>query len=427
MARTIREARLGTVTARRRLKPGRQPHWHAIVAGRDHLGWQRWPDDKIGRWVLRRRRGGSYNTEAIGVADDAAPADGVSILSFDQARAQTVQPARRQMGPAGRITASPAVADYIDFLKAQGRGTSHVESTAVTHILPRLGNVEVALLTSIQLRRWLIDIAEQPARKRSKADRQQKFKSMNDEESLRRRRSSANRILATLKAALNHCYDERRCSSNAAWGRRLKRFKGVDGVRTRYLSTDEAVRLLNASDPDFRLLVRAALETGMRYGELGRLEVADFIPDVGTVSVRKSKTGRARHVVLTPEGSEVFRQACAGRAGSARMFLRGDGEPWGKSNHGRLIAEANLRAKIDPPITFHGLRHTWASLAVMNGVPLMVVARNLGHVDTKMVEKVYGHLAPSYISDAIRAGAPRFNIPSGNVEPLRRPKTRKDL
>lgn len=37
-------------------------------------------------------------------------------------------------------------------------------------------------------------------------------------------------------------------------------------------------------------------------------------------------------------------------------------------------------------ITFHGLRHTWASLAVMNGVPLLVVAKDLGHRDTRMVE-----------------------------------------
>jgi hypothetical protein len=44
----------------------------------------------------------------------------------------------------------------------------------------------------------------------------------------------------------------------------------------------------------------------------------------------------------------------------------------------------------------------------MNGVPLMVVAKNLGHVDTRMVERHYGHLAPSFIADAIRAGAPRF-------------------
>jgi hypothetical protein len=46
----------------------------------------------------------------------------------------------------------------------------------------------------------------------------------------------------------------------------------------------------------------------------------------------------------------------------------------------------------------------------VNGVPLLVVAKNLGHSATRMVEKHYGHLAPSYIADAIRAGAPRFGI-----------------
>ena len=44
----------------------------------------------------------------------------------------------------------------------------------------------------------------------------------------------------------------------------------------------------------------------------------------------------------------------------------------------------------------------------MAGVPLLVVAKNLGHADTRMVEKHYGHLAPSYVADAIRAAAPRF-------------------
>jgi hypothetical protein len=44
----------------------------------------------------------------------------------------------------------------------------------------------------------------------------------------------------------------------------------------------------------------------------------------------------------------------------------------------------------------------------VNGVPLLIVAMNLGQADTRMVEKHYGHLAPSYIVDAIRAGAPRY-------------------
>jgi integrase len=417
MARTIREAKLGTPTSRRRLKAGRQPHWHTIVAARDHLGYQRRIEDKVGRWLLRRRRAGHYSMEPIGTADDARQADGISVLSFDQARAKAVELASTETRPAGRITVAKAVADYVDFLRSQGRNTYHAESTAAVHILPRLGDQEVGQLTSAQLRRWLIGVADQPARKRSKAAGRQKFKALDSDESIRRRRSSANRILATFKAILNHAYDERRCPSNDAWGRRLKRFKGVDGVRTRFLSTAEAVRLINACDPDFRLLVRAALETGMRYGELCRLEVADFSPSGGTVAVRRSKTGRARYVVLTAEGAAFFMQACAGRIGAARLFLRDDGEPWARSNQGRHMAEANRRAKVEPPITFHGLRHTWASLAVMNGTPLMVVARNLGHADTKQVERHYGHLSESYVFEAIRSGAPRYAVDSaGNIE-----------
>ena len=80
------------------------------------------------------------------------------------------------------------------------------------------------------------------------------------------------------------------------------------------------------------------------------------------------------------------------------------------------MKEACKNAKIDPPASFHVLRHTYASLTIMNGAPLMVVAQNLGHADTRMVEKHYGHLAQSFVADAIRAAAPRFGIgPEGNV------------
>jgi integrase len=62
------------------------------------------------------------------------------------------------------------------------------------------------------------------------------------------------------------------------------------------------------------------------------------------------------------------------------------------------------------PISFHGLRHSYASLSIMAGAPLMVVAKNLGHVDTRMVEKHYGHMSPSYVADAMRAAAPNFEV-----------------
>ena len=59
------------------------------------------------------------------------------------------------------------------------------------------------------------------------------------------------------------------------------------------------------------------------------------------------------------------------------------------------MREACRRAKIDPPISIHGLRHTYASSRDHEWVPLLIVAKNLGHTDTRMIEAHYGHLAPS--------------------------------
>jgi integrase len=123
--------------------------------------------------------------------------------------------------------------------------------------------------------------------------------------------------------------------------------------------------------------------------------------------------------VLTKAGAEFFREHCAGRDGS-ELMLRHDGSGWKKSEQGAPMLAACSHARITPPISFHILRHTWASLAIMKGVPLMVVARNLGHVDTKMVEKHYGHLAATFITEAIRAGAPVYDVEAGKVVvPLR--------
>jgi hypothetical protein len=47
----------------------------------------------------------------------------------------------------------------------------------------------------------------------------------------------------------------------------------------------------------------------------------------------------------------------------------------------------------------------------MNGCALNVVAHNLGHADTRMTERHYAHLAPSYISEQIRKFAPEFGTP----------------
>jgi integrase len=155
--------------------------------------------------------------------------------------------------------------------------------------------VEVSRLTARRTQDWLQGIARAPklirTRKFAKEQGTAEFDA-DDVEAVRARRSTANRVLTVLKAALNHAFNEGRVDSDGAW-RRVKPFREVDAAVVRYLTADECRRLVNACPRDFRSLVQAALATGCRYGELIRMSVADFNTVAGTVSVRLSKGGRS--------------------------------------------------------------------------------------------------------------------------------------
>jgi len=428
MPRTLRDAKLDSRAARERLAPRGKPYFRTLDPGL-HLGYRKLKGAS-GRWVVRHYNGAQkYLLETIATADDLSTANGVDVLDFRQAQQEARSRRDNRVRAAtgkGPFTVADAIRLYIEALEAKGRKTADTQFRAGAMILPSLGNEVVADLTTDQIRAWFKKLASTPPRARTARGEAQRYRAMvgDRDEAIRRRRSTANRILAILRAALTHAWRESRVAADQAW-RRVKLFEDVASARVRYLTVAEGARLINASDPDFRNLVQAALQTGARYGELCRLKALDFNPDSGTLAIPKSKSGKARHIVLTEEGATFFAQLCAGRAGSETLLRRPNGEAWGPSNQTVPIGKACRRAGISPPINFHCLRHTYASLAVMNGVPLHVIAKNLGHADTRMVEKHYGHVAPSYIADAIRRGAPRFGtVASGNLTPMAGPKVR---
>jgi integrase len=411
MARTVRDALLDTRTARGRLKPAGKPYFRSLEHGL-HLGYRK-PLSGPGKWIARHYIGNqSYETEVIAAADDFSDADGIEILDYRQAqqkaRDRREARARAGAGKTGPLTVRDVMTTYLDFLESNRKSAGTARYSVNAFILPTLGDFEASALTTDQLRSWHLAVSKAPARQRTTPGKKQNYREKDDDWQ-RRRRSTANRILKILKGGLNRAWRDGKVTSDAAW-RRVEPFEGVESARVRYLSLAEAQRLINAADPAFRVLVEGALQTGARYGELVRFEVADFNVDIGTVAVRVSKGGTPRHIVLTDEGVDLFRSICIGRPGTDPIFTRSNGTAWIRSAQSIPIREASKRASIFPPINFHGLRHTWASHAVMNGVPLIVVAKNLGHADTKMVEKHYGHLAPSYVAEAIRAGAPRFGV-----------------
>jgi len=169
---------------------------------------------------------------------------------------------------------------------------------AKAHILPALGKIDVKKLTTKQIEDWRNGLARKPARVRTRLGEKQKHRELDhgDDEAIRARRATANRCLVQLRAALSRAWRNGKVADRSAW-QRVEPFKGVGAARPHYLKIDECTRLLNACDPDFRSLCRAALETGARYGELTRLKVSDFNPDTGMVLIRTSKSGKPRDVV----------------------------------------------------------------------------------------------------------------------------------
>jgi integrase len=321
----------------------------------------------------------------------------------------------------GPFTVTDAIADYLKDLQRRGcKSLYHTRRAAETHILPALGSFHVAKLTTKRIEDWHHYLAEKPALARGKPGHKLNHrKADRTADGTRKRRATANRILTVLKAALNHAWKIGHVVSDDAW-RRVRPFRAVETARVRYLAGAECVRLTNACEPAFRNLVNGALLTGCRYSELANMKAADFNADAGVVTVHDSKAGKPRHVVLTEEGQKFFAKLTAGKLGHDPIFVRADGGIWGRSHQLRPMLDASHRAKIKPAVSFHVLRHTHGSTLAMCGVPMGVIAQQLGHADTRMTEKHYAHLAPTYVAETIRAKFPNLGIADvADVAPLR--------
>jgi integrase len=418
MARTVRDTRLDTRAARLRLKLQHKPYWRTVDQGA-HIGYYK--GVRGGKWLARYYEGAGkgYAETTLALADDTQDADGRTVLTYSQAQAKArkwfTERARLLDGgapvPSGPYLVADAMRDYLDWYGQHRKALVATTRAANAHVLPSLGDRDIAKLTTRQIRDWHNHLANAPAGRRVPKSGQRKSppKPPTGPDEIRRRRATANRVLTVLKAALNHAWREGKVSSDEAW-RRVTPFRDVDAPIVRYLTEAEQVRLVNASAPDFRPLVRAALLTGCRYGELVTLKASDFNPDAGTLAIRTSKSGKPRHVVLTDEGRSFFSQSTASLNRQDLVFKRADGKAWGASHQQRPLAAACKGARIKPAISFHVLRHSHASMLAMNGVPLGVIAAQMGHADTRMTERHYAHLSPNYVAETIRASFPVLGI-----------------
>ena len=181
MGRTVRDTKLETRAARAGLPQSSKPYFRSIDPGLQ-LGYRR--GKRGGKWVVRWYAGeGRYVVDTIGTADDHAEADGVRTLAYRQAQAAARERATElSCGAAGmprvqaRYTVRDALTDYLEWMEQYRKSAIDARYRAEAHILPELGTLELAMLTTDRLRKWFYALAATPARLRTKKGQTQKFK-----------------------------------------------------------------------------------------------------------------------------------------------------------------------------------------------------------------------------------------------------------
>lgn len=369
-----------------------------------------------GSWSARyRSQDGVRHQKLIGIADDVLDEADSAVLSFataqEVARAWFSDLDQNDGRRPARYTVGNALDDYLEAFA--GKAKDQISWTVEKYLREPWSDTDVSTLTAEKVRGFLRELAETPAGYRPNKNGVRKLRPITDD-SVRARKATANRIFASLKAALNLAYRNGNVISDNAW-RRVTPFPKVDSPRVQYLSPSESVRLVNACDAYFRPLVQAALLTGARWSELCRMRVRDVDVTAGVILLPETKSGSPRYVHLTDEGVELFLSLTLKLRRDDIVFTNQHGRCFGSSHQVRPMQTACKNANIDH-VGFHILRHTYGSRLAMAGVPLAVIAEALGHSDERITRKHYAHLSPSYIRDAIRAGLGRTGIFSaGNV------------
>lgn len=197
-----------------------------------------------------------------------------------------------------------------------------------------------------------------------------------------------NRYISTLRGVL------KLAEGAWEWGvvcPKFRRYKEPKIVR--WITPEEATRLLAASPEHYRPIITYSLQTGWRQSNAFGLkwEQIDLGRRVAWVNAEDSKNGQGIPTPLTEEAVEAVRSQ---RFRHPEFVFTRDGQPLklpGSKLWAKILKEAGIA-----DFRWHDLRHTWASWHVQSGTPLLVLMELGGWKSLEMVKR-YSHLGPEHL------------------------------
>jgi integrase len=204
-------------------------------------------------------------------------------------------------------------------------------------------------------------------------------------------------------------------------------------------SAEELKTFLEASaeEPLYPAFVLAAT-TGMRRGEVAALRWSSVDLDTGVLRVEESvipvrgelvftppKTKKGVRVLTLDSGTLAVMKAHRKRQAERQLALGSAWEDTGRvftREDGSVLHPDKLSKRFDvwvhrsglPRITFHGLRHTWATMAMEKGIHTKVVSDRLGHANISVTLDIYSKVRPAMDAQAAELVAADLFAPAAS-------------
>ena len=318
---------------------------------------------------------------------------------------------------------------FLTYSENNNKHSSVVSKSQIleAHILPFFGEMALAAIGPAEMEDFkaVMRKKKSAARARKEAPTRAALRKRSGEEPKPLSLKTINNVLTVLSKLLAVA-EEQRAMEQAP---RVRLFAKLPKPPFDFLTFEEAERLSNAAEPEWRALLLVALKAGLRQGELIGLQWSDVDFQRGKLHVRRTiwrgvsglpKGGRERTVELP--GSAVDALKGHRHLRGPYVFCQEDGRPLTDGLLKLPLRRALQRAGITREqgrIGWHDLRHTYGSHLAMRGIPLTVIKELMGHATIDMTER-YAHLSPDTRREAVgvldRPSAPACDIRATRME-----------
>lgn len=383
---------LSRIKEREKLKPksGDEPHWQRLRQG-CYVGFRPSKKGKRGTWFAR-----AYDLDTNGYRrkrlGDYGTLSGHEIFTQAKTDAENWAEAVESGGVRAKelVTVADACKAYLEEKPgsiAEGVFRRHVYGDPVAKV--KLDN-----LRRHHLRAWRKRLEQAPALLTRTNKGEKRWKE--------RAKSTVNRDMVPLRAALGQVLKPGAPNTDAAWQEALKPFKGTDRRRELYLDRAERKKLIEAAGREAHPFVKGLCLLPLRPGALAGLTVRDFDRRTRTLTIGKDKNGNPRQISLPQIIADFFADQVKSKLPSAPIFARLSGEGWNKDAWKYPIKEAVKSAGLPLAASAYTLRHSVITDLIRARLPILTVAQ-LSGTSVAMIEKHYGHLVRDDAEEALAA------------------------